>query len=141
MAVYEHTYRRYEGALTPERTRFAVLPRYALREVFKSRLFVAFFVLCFALPFVGLILIYLHHNLSALKMLQLPVAELQRFLPIDAKFFWYGLVVPGRRSACCWSSSWGRRWWRPTCATTACRSTCRGRSPAPSTCWARSRCC
>jgi ABC-2 type transport system permease protein len=99
MAVYEHTYRPYEGALTPERTRFSILPRYALREVFKSRLFTSFFVLCFAMPFVGLILIYLHHNLSALQMFKLPVAELQRFLPIDAKFFWYGVWYQGVAAA------------------------------------------
>lgn len=99
MAVYEQTYRRYQGALTSRRTRLAVIPRYAFREVFKSRLFTSFFVLCFAVPFVGLITIYLHHNLSALKMFNLPLEELKRFLPIDADFFHRGLWFQGVASA------------------------------------------
>lgn len=99
MAVYEQTYRRYQGALTSRRTRLAVIPRYAFREVWKSRLFTTFFVLCFAMPFVGLITIYLHHNLSALKMFNLPLEELKRFLPIDAAFFHRGLWFQGGASA------------------------------------------
>ena len=45
MAVYEHIYRRYTSTLTSERFRFLVIPRYALRQVFKSRWFLIFFVL------------------------------------------------------------------------------------------------
>ena len=98
MAVYGQTYKRYEGALTPERTRFLILPRYAYESVFKSRLFVSFFVLCFVVPFAGLILIYLHHNLSALRLLQVSADDLKRFLPIDAGFFWRGLWMQGALS-------------------------------------------
>ena len=42
MAVYERTYRPYQGTLTPERTRFLVLPRYAYREIFRTKLFASF---------------------------------------------------------------------------------------------------
>jgi ABC-2 type transport system permease protein len=84
MAVYERTYRRYTGPLTPERTRFLTLPRYAYREVFQSKLFVAFFVLACLPALVDAVIIYLHHNLSALGRLQIP---LDRLLPIDAYFF------------------------------------------------------
>ncbi len=98
MAVYGQTYKRYGGELTPERTRFLILPRYAYESVFKSRLFVSFFVLCFVVPFAGLILIYLHHNLSALRLLQLPAEELKQFLPINASFFWRGLWMQGALS-------------------------------------------
>ena len=40
-----------------------------------------------ALPFAGLLMIYLHHNLSALKFLNLPLEQLKEALPINATFF------------------------------------------------------
>lgn len=86
MAVYENTYGRYEGGLTPEWARFLVLPRYALRDVFGSKLFTAIFCLCFIYPLVAAILIYLHHNTNAIALMQINVREL---LPIDASFFQY----------------------------------------------------
>ncbi len=70
MAVYEHAYRRYTGALTPQWSRFLVIPRHALREVFRSRFFLAFFVACFFLPVGIALFLYLRHNVSALEALQ-----------------------------------------------------------------------
>ena len=84
MAVYEHTYKQYLGKLTPEWSRFLVIPRHAFRDVFKSKLFTAFFVICFLPLLVEAILIYLHHNVSALAILRVNVREL---IPIDASFF------------------------------------------------------
>lgn len=84
MAVYEHTYKPYLGKLTPEWSRFLVIPRHALRDVFKSKLFTAFFVLCFAPLLIEAILIYLHHNVNALAILKVNVRDL---LPIDVSFF------------------------------------------------------
>lgn len=84
MAVYELTYKQYLGRLTPEGRRFLVIPRHALRDVFKSKLFTAFYVICFVPLLVEAILIYLHHNVNALAILQVNVREL---LPIDASFF------------------------------------------------------
>ena len=84
MAVYEHTYKQYLGKLTPEWSRFLVIPRHAFRDVFKSKLFTAFFVVCFIPLLVEAILIYLHHNVNALAILQVNVREL---VPIDATFF------------------------------------------------------
>lgn len=84
MAVYEHTYKQYLGKLTPEWSRFLVIPRHAFRDVFKSKLFTAFFVFCFIPLLIEAILIYLHHNASALAILQVNVREL---IPIDASFF------------------------------------------------------
>ena len=95
MAVYERNFGRFKGALTPTGTRFLILPRYAFREVFQSKFFVAFFTLCFALPFAGLLMIYLHHNLAALKFLDLPLEQLKDALPINATFFSRGLSVQG----------------------------------------------
>jgi ABC-2 type transport system permease protein len=90
MAVFENSYRRYEGTLTPEWSRFLVLPRYALRDVFGSKLFTAVFCLCFIYPLVAAILIYLHHNANAIALMQINVREL---LPIDASFFQFYVEV------------------------------------------------
>lgn len=84
MAVYELTYKQYLGRLTPEWSRFLVLPRHALKDVFRSKLFTGFFVICFIPLLIEAILIYLHHNVSALAILQVNVREL---LPIDNSFF------------------------------------------------------
>lgn len=84
MAVYEHLYGAYEGESHSAFSRFLVIPRYALREVFKSKLFTTVFILCFIYPLVATILVYLHHNVNALALLQINVREL---LPIDASFF------------------------------------------------------
>jgi ABC-2 type transport system permease protein len=84
MAVYEVSYKPYVGKLTPEWSRFLVIPRHAFRDVFKSKLFTAFFVICFVPLLVEAILIYLHHNVNALAILKVNVREL---LPIDASFF------------------------------------------------------
>jgi ABC-2 type transport system permease protein len=84
MAVYEHTYKRYQGPLTPDWNRFLVIPRHAFRDVFKSKLFTAFFAICFIPLLVEAVLIYLHHNVNALALLKVNVREL---IPIDASFF------------------------------------------------------
>jgi ABC-2 type transport system permease protein len=93
MAVYEHNYRPFEGKLTPEWSRFLIIPRHAYRSVFQSKLFTAFFVACMIYPLVAAILIYLHHNTQALGILQLKINEL---LPIDASFFHTFLLVQGQ---------------------------------------------
>src|SRR6185503_5471185 len=84
MAVYDHSYKNYAGALTPEWSRFLVIPRHAFRDVFKSKLFTAFFVICFLPLLVEAILIYLHHNVNALAIMRFNVREL---IPVDASFF------------------------------------------------------
>ncbi|HEX2642691.1 MAG TPA: ABC-2 transporter permease [Thermoanaerobaculia bacterium] len=95
MAVYEQTYRRYQGALTPTWSRFLILPRYSFQEVFKSRIFLAFFLVCFLAPLVGLILIYLRHNLSALALFNVSGEEFREALPISYRFFHIGLGIQG----------------------------------------------
>ncbi len=92
MAVYEHLYRAYEGESQSASSRFLVIPRYALGEVFKSKLLTAVFILCFIYPLVSLILVYLHHNANALAVMQINVREL---LPIDATFFRTFIEVQG----------------------------------------------
>ncbi len=84
MAVYERGYKPFTGALTHEWSRFLIIPRYAYRDVFKSKLFIAFFAICFIPLLVEAILIYLHHNVNALAILKVNVRAL---IPIDASFF------------------------------------------------------
>lgn len=87
MAVYEHAYKPYAGPLTPEWSRFLIIPRHAYRDVFRSKLFTGFFALCFVCPLVMAILIYLHHNLAALAIFQIDQVDIRKVFPINGAFF------------------------------------------------------
>ena len=67
MAVYERKYQPFVGRLTERWSRFLILPRYAYRDVFASRVFLSFYVLCFVVPLSAAVAIYLPHNLKFLK--------------------------------------------------------------------------
>ena len=88
MAVYELTYRNYAGPLTPERSRFLIIPRHALRDIFKWNVFSVLLMIVFVISFIPLliesILIYLHHNVTVLASWNVNVKEL---IPIDGTFF------------------------------------------------------
>lgn len=92
MAVYEQTYKRYTGPLTPEWSRFLIIPRHAFRTVFGSKLFIGFYAICFIPLLVEAILIYLHHNVNALGIMRINVVEL---IPIDASFFQFWVNLQG----------------------------------------------
>ncbi len=92
MAVYEQTYKPYTGKLTPEGSRFLVIPRHTLRGVFNSKLFTAFYVICFLPLLVEAVLIYLHHNVTALAIMEINAKEL---IPIDGTFFQYFVNIQG----------------------------------------------
>ncbi|MCI0336038.1 MAG: hypothetical protein L0226_00530 [Acidobacteria bacterium] len=85
MAVYEHSYKPYEGTLTSAWSRFLVIPRYAYQDLFKYKLFIALFVLCYVYPLISTVIIYLHHNANALAVLDITVSDI---LPINATFFY-----------------------------------------------------
>ncbi len=101
MSVHDQTYRRYAGPLTSERNRFLVLPRYALGEVFRSKLFLLVFGLACLSPLVYAVLIYLHHNMAALGAFGTNAERLREILPIDSAFFetfiyqqsWAGFLI------------------------------------------------
>ena len=95
MAVFERTYKQYHGPQSPLWSRFLIIPRHAFRDVFRSKLFTAYFALSFIWPLVCAILIYLHHNISALAIMRLNVADV---LPIDAVFFQTYVIVQGTLS-------------------------------------------
>lgn len=92
MAVYERSYKRYAGETTPLGLRWSVVTRYAFRDVFKSRLLVAFFVFCYVQPLGLGVIIYLRQSLSFLEAYQIP---LDRIFPIDADRFFQFLVTQG----------------------------------------------
>jgi len=72
--------------------RFLILPRYAYEQIFRFKIFTAFFVLCFLYPAGAAVFIYLHHNVKALQVLQLPISEL---VTIDSWFFMVSMIVQG----------------------------------------------
>jgi ABC-2 type transport system permease protein len=84
MAVYKQSYRAYAGPLTPEWSRFFILPRYAFEEMRRSRFFTWFYLVAMLYPLFCAVLIYVEHNLSALKLLS---ANIGNLIPIDARFF------------------------------------------------------
>jgi ABC-2 type transport system permease protein len=93
MAVYEHVYKPYEGALTPPWSRFLIIPRYAFRDIFRSKLLTGYFAICFVYPLVAAIIVYLHHNANALAIFQLPVDQI---IPINNNFFRYIVATQAR---------------------------------------------
>lgn len=85
MAVYGHTYKSYEGQLTPSWSRFLVIPRYAYQDLFKYTLFVMLFAICFVPPLVFATIIYLHHNVAALAIFNISPSSI---VPINGFFFY-----------------------------------------------------
>lgn len=84
MAVYKKTYRPYAGALTPRHTRFLVLTRFALDDMRARRFLPLFFLATMIPPVICVLLIYLHHNVSAMQLMAVNPKQL---LPIDSVFF------------------------------------------------------
>ncbi len=85
MAVYERNYKRYVGEATPQWIRFLILPRYVFKDVFKSKLFLVFFIASFIFPLISGGMIYFRHNAAFLEAF--PDLRLDEFLAIDAGFF------------------------------------------------------
>ncbi len=84
MAVYERIYKRYLGASTPRWSRFLILPRYTLRDVFSSKPLLGFYVICFVCPALFATGIYLSHNVAFLEIFS---GFPQEMLKIDGKEF------------------------------------------------------
>jgi ABC-2 type transport system permease protein len=86
MAVYKRSYRGYSGRLTPEWSRFAIIPRYAYRRLFQSKVMTAFFVMCFVPPLVYLASIYVSNNIGSLAKL-LGVTKTRSPIEVNGEFF------------------------------------------------------
>jgi len=87
MAVYKRTYTRYTGSLTDERWRFAILPRFALKTVFESKLNLLLFIGSFLPHLIAAVLIYFRSHLDALMSLAPDAAQGLQFITIDGTFF------------------------------------------------------
>jgi ABC-2 type transport system permease protein len=96
MAVYERTYRRYEGPATPELSRLLVFPRYAYEEILRSKLFLTFMVVCLLYSFGLACAMYIPHNLGFIKTFQLDPEEVGRFFAqlFNATFFYDWFMRP-----------------------------------------------
>jgi ABC-2 type transport system permease protein len=92
MAVLERSYKRYEGVLSPEWSRFLIIPRHAFRDVFRSKIFIGLYALSFIVPLIFAVLIYLRHNAEALAILKL---NLVNVIPIDERFFQTFVEIEG----------------------------------------------
>jgi ABC-2 type transport system permease protein len=92
MAVYKRTYHGYAGPVTPAWSRFAIIPRYAYRGLFRSKIMTAFFVLCFLAPVVFLALIYLANNFGSFGRM-FGVADAKSPLAVDGEFFFTYLGI------------------------------------------------
>ena len=94
MAVHRRGYRQYDGPRTPERWRFWILARYAFGRVFRFRLLVVFYVLCFVPTLIASSAVYLSHHVDVLMSLfpraQVPQAEL---VPVTAEFFLFLMTI------------------------------------------------
>lgn len=75
MAVYEQSYHRYEGELTPLRTRFLVIPRYAYQRLSSSKLLWALLVASTLTALGAAILIYVMNNAQLLEVLGIQTGD------------------------------------------------------------------
>jgi len=96
VAVFERRYRPYRGPLTPERSRWRVLPRYAIREVLRTRLLFAYIVLCLVNPLLWACWIYLPYNVTFLRTFfeQIGASGTPGFFSWTADRFFYGFMLP-----------------------------------------------
>jgi ABC-2 type transport system permease protein len=96
MAVYKKTYRPYQGALAASWKRFLVIPRYAFEDLHRSRFLTIFYLATFAYPLIAALIIYIEHNVDALKLLNLNNGA--SLIDIDSSFFmsflgWQGMLA------------------------------------------------
>lgn len=91
MAIFQKAYQGYSGSLTKPMDRTLVIFRYALADVFQSRLFSAFFAVCFLLPVLLMCFIYVFYNLEFLVQLEVDITELTE---INGSFFLVTMQYP-----------------------------------------------
>lgn len=85
MAVYKKTYRPYDGPLTSSWSRFLVIRRYAFEDLRRSRFLTIFYIASFLYPLIAALIVWVEHNASALKLLNLENAS--RLVAVDAGFY------------------------------------------------------
>lgn len=93
MAVYKRSYKGYSGALTPEWSRFWIIPRFAWRTLLEQRFLTIFYVLCFFYPLGCAFVIYLNNNLGFLAQ-YMPVPK-EGILEVGGRFFLFYTNIQG----------------------------------------------
>lgn len=91
MTIFQKAYQGYTGPLSPPLSRTLVIFRYALADVFQSRLFVAFFFISLLLPLLLMCALYVYHNLDLLLQFDVSLDELTT---IDGNAFALAMQIP-----------------------------------------------
>ncbi len=91
MAIFQRAYKGYDGDITPLWERSLVIFRYALADVFQSRLFAGFFAVCFLLPLALISALYAYHNLDLLLQFDVDINDLDA---IDGNTFAVLMQLP-----------------------------------------------
>jgi ABC-2 type transport system permease protein len=95
VAVYRRAYRPYDGPLTPERSRFLAVSRYAIAELSESKVLMAFVVLCLFPFLIEAIGIYITNSAAARALLRISGGA----DPMRAEFFGMALTIQGSLAA------------------------------------------
>lgn len=92
MSVYKRAYRPYTGPLTGSGEQFLALVRYAIAEVWASRVTAVIFVLCFIPTVISMVTIYIMNN-DAVRMLMGGAHGGPPLIAMDERFFYRIMVV------------------------------------------------
>lgn len=76
MAIFQKAYQGYNGTLSNNLDRTLVIYRYAMADVFKSRVFVGFLFVCLLFPLFLICMLYVYHNLELLVQMDVVLSEL-----------------------------------------------------------------
>lgn len=93
MAVYKRHYKAYAGGLTQRWSRFLVITKFSIKEVFQTRLLLAFFVLCFVPIIIEFAAIYISNSESARALIG--ITQKNNPLTVDNKWFFRILQIQG----------------------------------------------
>ena len=91
MAIFLKAYRGYDGGLSSTFDRVMVIFRYAMADVFQSRLFVGYFLVCLLFPIALICALYIYHNIDLLMSFEVPLGELPE---INGEFFAIAMQMP-----------------------------------------------
>jgi len=92
MAVYKRRYNSYTGSLTPQWSRFFVLTRFALADLFKSRFFVLLLILCLIPLLFAAGYIFVANN-KTLQLLMQASPEVGKLFKVENDFFIVLMIV------------------------------------------------
>ncbi len=98
MAVFDRQYQPWEGVRTAPLERLLILPRYAYRDVFASRLFTGLFASSFVAPLIAALLIWARNNAPLLAKMnstpeQMPGIDGRFFLIVVYAQLWFAAIL------------------------------------------------